>query len=111
MYNYNNNVYAYIPSFRRTYRVCSNNINNITAPIQLVQNGVNAPFPSYGRLEYCYENAWGGVCAVEPEGFTPQDVDVACYQLGLAGKTTSNSSWTTCSKVKKACDKEMESPG
>ncbi len=33
-----------------------------------------------GRLELCINNAWGTVCE---EGFTADDAQVACNQIGL----------------------------
>ena len=33
-----------------------------------------------GRLEICINNAWGTVC---DEGFTADDAQVACNQIGL----------------------------
>lgn len=37
------------------------------------------PGPHVGRLEYYYSNSWGAVC---DEGWSMEDAQVACWQLG-----------------------------
>jgi len=34
-----------------------------------------------GRLEMCYQNAWGTVCS---DGYSSQEAAVACRQLGFS---------------------------
>ncbi len=49
-----------------------------------LQGGSNA---SEGRVEVCNENRWGTVC---DDGWSTQDAQVACNQLGFAGQGNRN---------------------
>ena len=46
---------------------------------------INGTLSLAGRLEVCFNNTWGTVCA---DGFGPQEAVVACRQMGFsdAGK-------------------------
>jgi len=41
---------------------------------------VNSSSPVEGRVEVCYNNAWGTVCNNQ---FSSEDATVVCHQLGL----------------------------
>ena len=77
-YTYNHTMYTYLTEhFLFVLDPLTTSGDNCTdGNIRLTSNSSN---PLKGRLEICYNHAWGTVCDT---GFSQNDADVVCRQLG-----------------------------